>query len=76
MEIDEQRVVNWLVHFGLVTKKGQLTRSHISGHGDGTQIKHIIEGAKAKMLIPIHTTKEKYHQKWHPNVRRVRPKHQ
>jgi ribonuclease J len=70
MELSEGRVLNWLVHFGLITKKGQLTRSHISGHGDGNQIEHLIEGSESKMLIPIHTTKEKYHQKWHSNVKR------
>ena len=73
MEIDERRVLNWLAHFGLITKKGQLTRSHISGHGDGNQIKRVIEGINPKQLIPIHTTKEKYHQKWHSNVKKVRP---
>lgn len=60
MEIREGRVVNWFVHFGLVSKKGQLSRSHVSGHGDGTQIKKITEDAKSKKLIPIHTGKEKY----------------
>jgi ribonuclease J len=59
MEISERRVVNWLVHFGLVSKKGQLSRSHVSGHGDGTQIKKVIEGAKAKKLVPIHTERRK-----------------
>jgi ribonuclease J len=72
MEISEGKVLNWLVHFGLITKKDQLTRSHISGHGDGNQIKHVIEGSKAKTLVPIHTTKESYHQKWHGNVKRVK----
>ncbi len=73
MEISERRVVNWLVHFGLLSKKGQqLSRSHVSGHGDGTQIKKVIEGAKAKKLVPIHTEKEKYHKMWHPNLKVVR----
>ncbi len=58
----EESCVNWFVHFGLLSKKGQLSRSHVSGHGDGTQIKKVIEGAKAKKLIPIHTEKEKYHK--------------
>lgn len=73
MEISESRVLNWLVHFGLITKKGQITRSHVSGHGDGTQIKQLVENTKSKLLIPIHTTNENYHKKWHKNVRVVKP---
>lgn len=72
MEISEARVLNWLVHFGLIAKKGQLSRSHVSGHGDGTQIKAVVEGAKAKRLIPIHTEKEKFHKQWHSNVKIVK----
>lgn len=73
MELSEGRVINWLVHFGLIQKKKQLTRSHVSGHGDGNQIKKVVEGANAKKLIPIHTEKEGYHKKWHRNVKLVRP---
>jgi ribonuclease J len=72
MEISERRVFNWLVHFGLVSKKGQLSRSHVSGHGDGTQIKKVIEGARSKKLVPIHTEHENYHKMWHPNVKVVK----
>jgi ribonuclease J len=68
MEISEGRVLNWLVHFGLITKKGQLTCSHVSGHGDGNQIKRVVENSRSKMLIPIHTEKEKFHKRWHNNV--------
>lgn len=73
MELSEGRVLNWLIHFGLITKKGQLTRSHVSGHGDGNQIKQVVENTKSRKLIPIHTTKERYHKKWHRNVKLVRP---
>lgn len=72
MELSEERVINWLVHFGLIQKKKQLTRSHVSGHGDGTQIKHVVENTNAKKLIPIHTEKEKFHKKWHNNVTLVK----
>ena len=44
---------------------------HSSSHGDGTQIKRVIDGANAKKLIPIHTQYEEYHQKWHKNVQSV-----
>jgi ribonuclease J len=72
MELSENRAVNWLIHFGLITKKGQLSRSHVSGHGDGNQIKAVVEGSKAKKLIPIHTEKEQFHKKWHTNVKTVK----
>jgi ribonuclease J len=75
MELSEGRVLNWLVHFRLVTRKDQLARSHVSGHGDGTQIKHVIDGTDATQLIPIHTENEGYHKKWHSNVREVRIGH-
>jgi len=44
---------------------------HVSGHGDGEQIKHVIDGANAKKLIPIHTQHDEYHKKWHSNVHTV-----
>lgn len=44
----------------------------MSGHGDGTQIKQVIEGSNAKKLIPIHTRHEEYHKKWHSNVMSVK----
>ena len=72
MELSEGRALNWLVHFGLLTKKGQLSRSHVSGHGDGTQIKYVVENTKSKRLVPIHTEKEKFHKKWHDNVKVVK----
>ena len=45
----------------------------MSGHGDGTQIKRVIDGANAKKIIPIHTEpkNEVYHKKWNGNVQSV-----
>lgn len=62
----------WLQHFGLLTSKKQWNHSHVSGHGDGTQIKKVIEESKSKTLIPILTVYEKYHKKWHSNVKTVK----
>lgn len=73
MVLEEKRIVRWLVHFGLISRKNEWNHTHVSGHGDGNQIKQVIEGAKARTLVPIHTTKEKYHQKWHSNVKKVSP---
>ena len=32
---------------------------------------HVIEGANAKKLIPIHTQHDEYHKKWHSDVHTV-----
>lgn len=72
MELKEDRIKNWLGRFGLAYNEKDW-RHHVSGHGDGTQIKSVIDGANAKKLIPIHTSPENetYHQKWHNNVHSV-----
>lgn len=72
MKLDQNRVKKWLVHFDLLDKQSQWHQIHVSGHGSGDQIKRIIEGAKSKRLIPIHTEHEEYHEKWHTQVNRVR----
>lgn len=73
MEIKEERFKNWFVRFGLVKSEKDWHSVHVSGHGDGEQIKRVIDGAGAKKLIPIHTDpdNEAYHQKWHSNVQPV-----
>lgn len=68
MRLDEERVKRWLIHFGLISSDGQWNHSHVSGHGDGSQIKKVIEGAKSKNLVAIHTVNEDYHKKWHNRV--------
>ena len=69
--IMKTRAVLMFEHFGVLTKEGSWHQVHVSGHGDGTQIKRVIDGADAKKLIPIHTQHEEYHQKWHQNVQLV-----
>jgi ribonuclease J len=71
MELKEEQIKNWLEHFGLITKERQWHQIHVSGHGDSTQIKKVIEETKSKKLIPIHTEHEEYHKKCHPNVKTV-----
>jgi hypothetical protein len=73
MKLDEKSVKRrWLEHFGLITKKGQWNHSNVSGHGDGRQIKQVIEGPRSKTSIPIHTVHEAYHERWHPNVKKAK----
>ena len=72
MELKEEQIKNWFEHFGLITKERDWHQVHVSGHGDGEQIKHVIDGANAKKLIPIHTQHDEYHKKWHNNVHTVK----
>jgi ribonuclease J len=82
MELNIVRIQNWYRHFGLISKEKDWHQIHVSGHGSGDQIKRIIDGSNAKLLIPIHTStsedengktvdNEDYHRKWHPNVHSV-----
>ena len=71
MEIKEDQVKNWFVHFGVIKKEDNWHQIHVSGHGDGEQIKHVVENTNAKTLIPIHTVHDEYHKKWHMNVKTV-----
>jgi len=71
MELKEEMIKNWFEHFGVISKERDWHQVHVSGHGDGEQIKRIIDGANAKKLIPIHTQHDEYHKKWHPNVHTV-----
>ena len=73
MVLDHIRVKRWLIHFGLLSKDEHWNLTHVSGHGSGDQIKEVIEGTKAKTLVPIHTEHEEYHEKWHDNVKRMEP---
>jgi ribonuclease J len=71
MELKEEQIKNWFVHFGVITREQDWNQIHVSGHGDGLQIKRVIDGSNAKKLIPIHTVHEEYHKKWHKNVKSV-----
>lgn len=73
MELQEERIKRWLVHFGLISSEKDWTHAHVSGHGSGDQIKKVIEGAKSKSLVPIHTEHPEYHKKWHSNVIDIAP---
>jgi len=71
MELKEELIKNWFEHFGVISKERDWHQVHVSGHGDGVQIKRIIDGANAKKLIPIHTQQDEYHKKWHSDVHTV-----
>ena len=73
MERQEGQVKNWLAKFGLIGSDRQWHKLHVSGHGDGTQIKRVIDGLGAGRLVPIHTERknEKLHRTMHDNVTSV-----
>ncbi len=75
MELKEDRVKGWLRHFRLISSEKDWTYNHVSGHASGDQIKKIIEGAKARNLVPVHTEHEEYHKKWHDGVIEVEANH-
>ena len=68
MELKEEQIRNWLHHFGIISSENDWHQVHVSGHGDGVQIKRVIDGSRARKLIPIHTEHDEYHKKWHENV--------
>ena len=71
MELKEEQIKNWFEHFGLINSEREWYQVHVSGHGDGSQIKHVIDNTNSKKLIPIHTHHDEYHKKWHKNVHSV-----
>ena len=73
MEISHRRVKRWLGHFGLGGRgDGWDRHSHVSGHGTGDQIQRIVEEAKPKVVVPIHTERPRMFMDFHDNVRLVR----
>ena len=68
MEIKDGQVKNWFVHFGVLKKDRDWHKIHVSGHGDGEQIRHVVKETDAKSLVPIHTQHDEYHKRWHSNV--------
>ena len=50
MEIDYEKLVNWLRHYGLPQY-----HVHVSGHIMPLQLKAILEEIGAKTIFPVHT---------------------
>lgn len=66
--LNEQNIKNWTDHFGL---KWGGKRLHVSGHGDQSQIKRLVQETSARSIVPIHTKHEEFFPRWHRNVRTV-----
>jgi ribonuclease J len=63
MEIDWQRIENWVNHFGM-----RLGSTHVSGHASGPQLKEFVTKAQPKLVIPIHTEHADTYDKWWDKV--------
>jgi ribonuclease J len=50
MELDEERKMNWLTHFGI-----RQELAHASGHASGEELRGMIREIRPEILIPIHT---------------------
>ena len=64
MEMDWERIKNWLNHFGL-----HVESTHVSGHASGPQLKEFITTVKPKVLIPIHTENASAFSSYWSNVK-------
>jgi ribonuclease J len=64
MEIDWERIENWIKHFGMNTSS-----THVSGHASGPQLKEFVHNLHPKNIIPIHTENGKAFEKWSSGVR-------
>ena len=63
MEIDWERIQNWINHFGL-----GITSTHVSGHAAANQLREFVEQVQPKTVIPIHTENAQAYTKWSKNV--------
>lgn len=71
MELDQDRIKRWLIHFRLISNDGAWNTFHVSGHGSSDQIKKIIDDTYSKTLIPIHTEHPDNFESMHMNVKKV-----
>lgn len=57
MEIDHERFVNWLNHFGL-----PMYQIHSSGHMMPTELREAISNVSPRRLVPIHTEQQELYR--------------
>ncbi|MFQ5795560.1 MAG: MBL fold metallo-hydrolase [Candidatus Bipolaricaulia bacterium] len=56
MELSDERLHNWLKHFGINPEQGyQPIQIHASGHASGPELLQFARAIEPKTLIPIHT---------------------
>ena len=66
MEIDHDRFINWLDHFGL-----PMYQIHSSGHMMPTELRETIGTVKSKRLLPIHTEQPELYKLFVKDLTRV-----
>ncbi|MEM2918857.1 MAG: MBL fold metallo-hydrolase [Candidatus Altiarchaeota archaeon] len=54
MELNLEKVENWLKHFGLFP----YSQIHASGHLSGEELKEVIEEISPEKIFPVHTSKQ------------------
>ena len=71
MAIDQQRLANWLDHFGFVRHGGlpgaeeEHSPLHASGHADGPAMQAMIDEMAPEKILPVHTTSlDWFEQRW------------
>jgi len=73
MEIDENKMVNWLdffkISYDYETKNGKkvFERRHISGHASQGELKELIDEIDPGIIIPIHTTRPELFKEMFPS---------
>ncbi len=55
MELDEERLGNWLRKFGVNPPDFEPRYVHASGHASGPELIDFVKGVRPKMVIPVHT---------------------
>ena len=61
MEIDEQRLNNWLRHFKLLGESESVVHIHASGHASGTELIEMIQEISPRVVIPVHVEEKNLH---------------
>jgi ribonuclease J len=64
MEIDYERLVNWLNHYGLPQY-----HVHVSGHIMPLRLKAVLKKINPKKIFPIHTENSELFKKFIDNTR-------
>lgn len=75
MQIDQNRLKNWLDRFGLTFIGGDTGHNspfHVSGHASGSDLMNIVHTIRPKVLIPVHTTRPDIYQQRVSDVCEVR----
>jgi len=63
MELDWEKVMNWINHFGL-----EYEATHVSGHASGPQIREMLARVRPAMVVPVHTQRPDLFSQWHGSV--------